>query len=136
MMTITQHKILIIDDNYDEVLITEKVISAMAFDFDIAIETAPSGEAGLSILKSEKELPSLNFLDLKMPGMGGINMLRQLRSDERLKYLQVVVLTNSSLEADRVEAMKAGADGFLHKAFDLDQFGKDLKSILESKLKN
>ena len=133
-MTVTQHKILIIDDNHDEVLITKKVISGM--EFNISVETAPSGEAGLSMLKSEKELPSLIFLDLKMPGMGGINMLRQIRADKRLKHLHVVVLTNSSLETDRAEAIEAGADSFLHKAFDLDQFGKDLKAVLESGLKN
>ena len=133
-MAVAQHQILIVDDNLDEVLITKKVL--LGIGFDISVEPAPSGEAGLTMLKAEKALPFLIFLDLKMPGMGGINMLRVIRADERLKHLHVVVLTNSSLEADRVEALEAGADSFLHKAFDLDQFEKDLKAVLEGRLKN
>lgn len=133
MTTVSQYKILIVDDNFDEVVIARRVILGMGFD--LSVETAPSGEAGLSMLMADKALPSILFLDLKMPGMGGINMLRMIRADERLKRLHVVVLTNSNLEADRLEALAAGADSFLHKAFDLDQLEKDLKSILERYLK-
>lgn len=66
-----------------------------------------------------------------MPGMNGIKTLRLLRSDERLKKLPVIIVTNSTLESDRQEAYEAGADGFIHKSFDMDQFSQEIKSLLK-----
>ena len=67
--------------------------------------------------------------------MDGIETLRQIRADEKLKHIPVVILTNSSLEDDKHAAFAAGADAFLNKAFNLDKFCKDIKSALERWLK-
>jgi len=68
--------------------------------------------------------------------MGGIEVLREIRADNRLAELPVVVVTSSSLESDRAEAIAAGASGYLQKPLDLDQFSKDLESILHLWLPN
>jgi CheY-like chemotaxis protein len=122
--------VLIIDDSADEVHLTERIIAKSAPD--ISVEWAASGEQGLAKLRSGKKLPFLILLDLKMTGMGGIDTLRQIRADERLKSLGVAIVTNSDFDSEERESLEAGADVFLRKAFDIDQFEKDIKSLLKS----
>ncbi len=128
-----QQTILIIDDNENDVLITQKVLSKI--DREIRTEAAPSGEAGIEFLMNDTGLPALILLDLKMLGLSGVDTLHQIRADDRLKNVPVVVITSSSLESDKKEALAAGADSFLYKTLDTDQFTRDLKHILERWIK-
>lgn len=129
MKTTTAHKILIVDDDLNDTEMTKRVLSKSGFD--AKIEAVSRGEAALELLRKDDDLPSLIFLDLKMPGLSGIEILRMIRADERLRNITVIILTNSLLEADKKESYAAGADGFLHKAFDIDRLGIDIKSVLE-----
>jgi CheY-like chemotaxis protein len=81
-------------------------------------------------------VPTLILLDLKMPGMDGIEVLREIRADDRLRDLPVVVVTSSALESDREDAFAAGASGYIQKPLALDQFGKDLESVVQRWLPN
>jgi two-component system response regulator len=123
------HNILIIDDNPDDVEIAKITLAGM--DRELKVETAPRGEDALDLLRSGKALPSLILLDLKMPGMSGFDVLRKIRADERTKPIPVIIVTASSLEADEKEGYEAGAEAFLHKAFDINRFRRELKSLLE-----
>ncbi len=123
------HRILIVDDNPDETEIAVRVLSRLGKDLDL--QTASTGEAALDILRDPARLPCVILLDLKMPGMSGIDTLRRIRKDNRLRDIRVIIVTNSSLENDRKESYAAGADYFLHKAFDMDQFSRDIKASLE-----
>lgn len=134
MAIMTKQTVLIIDDDQADVIITEKIFSKIAPD--IGMDAALSGEAGLALLRSGKPLPALILLDLKMPGLSGIDVLRQIRGDEHLKHLPVIILTNSSLESDRQKSIEAGADSFLHKAVDMGQYTRDIKALLERYLRN
>lgn len=120
--------ILIIDDSPDDIEIAHLTLARI--DRGIRVSTALSGEAALELLQSAKALPALILLDLKMPGMGGFETLRKIRAAERLQHLPVVIVTSSSLETDKQKGLEAGADGFLHKSFDIDRFERDLKSVL------
>ena len=71
-----------------------------------------------------------------MPGLSGFNVIRLVRSDERLKHMAIIVVSNSTLEKDKVESIRAGANGFLHKDFDINCFGRDMKTLLERYLGN
>lgn len=122
------HTILIIDDNPDDIEITRIVLSKMGHE--VKIEAALCGEAALERLRSGEELPSIILLDLKMSGMGGFDVLRQIRGDERLQHIPVIVVTSSSLESDEKKSYEAGANTFLHKAFDMDRFSRDIKHVL------
>lgn len=124
-----ERTLLIIDDDENEILLEKMLISGI--EPGIRIEEASSGERALALLKKEEQLPALIFLDLKMPGMGGIKTLRLLRADERLKKLPVIVFTNSSLELDRQEVYEAGADDFIQKPFEMDILRNEIKSLLE-----
>ncbi len=133
-METTRTLILVIDDNDDEVFITRTVLSRI--DPGIRIAAASSAEKGLEFLRRSEALPSLILLDLKMPGMGGIDFLRHIRADNRLNNLPVIVVTNSTLAADERESLEAGANGFLRKAFSIDQFQEDIAASLKKWLKN
>jgi CheY-like chemotaxis protein len=124
-----ERTVLIIDDNEDDVLIAERVLSGIGGN--IRTEAASSGEAGLALLRGGKALPALILLDLKMPGMGGIEVLQRIRGDKDMRHIPVVVVTHSDLMADVAASYKAGANAVLRKAVDVDQFRKEVKRVLE-----
>jgi CheY-like chemotaxis protein len=121
--------VLIIDNDRDEVMITRMALSKVAPE--IGVIAAFSGEAGLAILRSGPPLLLLILLDLKMPGLDGIEVLRQIRSDDSLKHLPVIIVTNSTLESDRQKSIEAGASRYLHKAFDIDQYIREVKALID-----
>lgn len=124
-----QQTVLIIDDSQDDVLITKRVLSKSGRE--IRTEVASSGVAGLALLREWTVLPALILLDLKMPGMSGFDVLRQIRAEERLKKVPVVVISSSGLEEDEKESLASGADDFIHKAFDMDLFAGDIMRLLK-----
>ncbi len=126
-----QPTILIVDDNEDDVLLTKMALSKIARGF--RTEVASSGEAGLALLQGAPP-PNLILLDLKMPGMDGIEVLRKIRGDKNFGSIPVVIVTHSILQSDEHAAIKAGADNFLHKVTDLAKFRENLESVLDSLL--
>jgi CheY-like chemotaxis protein len=122
-------KVLIIDDNQDDVLIASRVLSKLKRG--IRTEVASDGEEGLAFLGGEKTLPALILLDLKMPGMDGIEVLQRIRGDQRLSTVPVIMVTHSALESDVASCLEAGANAVLHKAFDIDRFGKEIEAVLD-----
>ena len=127
--SVMREKVLIIDDNQDDVLIAVRVLSRLRSG--IVTEVASGGEEGLALLGGENTLPSLILLDLKMPGMSGIEVLRKIRGDQRLEGVPVVVVSHSALESDVSACREAGATAVLHKAFDIELFGMDIGAVLE-----
>ena len=116
--------ILIVDDRPDDVELTEMALSML--DCKFRTESATTGEKALDFLKTLEQLPALILLDLKMPGMGGIETLRRIRTKERLKHVPVVIVTCSTLESDVQKSREAGANGFIHKAIGISEFSEDL----------
>jgi two-component system response regulator len=72
--------------------------------------------------RDTREMPQLVLLDLKMPRMDGLELLQRMRVDERTKILPVVVLTTSSEDRDRVESYTQGANSYVRKPVDFEQF--------------
>ncbi|HEX9114384.1 MAG TPA: response regulator [Nitrospirota bacterium] len=123
------YTVLVVDDDPDDLEITRRALAKNGCG--MTCMTACRGEEALALLRGCADLPSIILLDLKMPGMNGIDTLRTIRSDNRLEHIPVVIVTNSTLESDRKAAFDAGANAFLHKAFDLDQYGRDIQDQLE-----
>ncbi len=124
-----EQKILIIDDSEDDILLTKMVLSKLGRE--IRAESASTGEEGLAFLRGGAELPALVLLDLKMPGMDGLDVLRAIRADKRLCPVPVIVVTHSDLESDREASYKNGATSCLNKSVDLGQFTKHIRDELE-----
>jgi phosphoribosyl 1,2-cyclic phosphodiesterase/CheY-like chemotaxis protein len=106
--------VLVVDDDPNIHLLAE---AALAKDYDVAV--AADGEECMTALQSSR--PDMVVLDLNMPNLGGLEVLRRLRSDPDLRSLPVVVLTVSGNEGTTRSAFEAGATDFLTKPFTIPQ---------------
>jgi two-component system, response regulator len=75
------------------------------------------------------ENPKVILLDLKLPKIDGIEVLRQIRNDPRTRFIPVVVLTSSSEERDIVESYRLGVNSYIVKPVDFDQFNEVVKHL-------
>jgi two-component system, response regulator len=73
--------------------------------------------------------PKLILLDLKLPKVDGLEVLRQLKSDSRTKSIPVVVLTSSKEETDLVQSYRLGVNSYIQKPVDFDQFRDTVKQL-------
>ena len=110
-------------------MLTKMVLAKIGMKF--RTEFALSGEQGLARLEDERPLPALVLLDLKMPGMDGLDVLRAMRGNALLSPIPVVVVTHSDLESDKEACYTAGANSFLHKSVDMDRFAIQIRKVLE-----
>ena len=75
------------------------------------------------------EHPALILLDLKLPKVDGIEILKRIRSDERTKAIPVVVLTSSRMDTDRIESYQLGVNGYVVKPVEFADFAKVVTQI-------
>ena len=122
-------KILIVDDNPDDIELTKIVLEENGWD--IQVVSCPSAEKALSCLREPGDLPCSILLDLNIPGMGGIECLRQIRADESLKAIPVIMVTASAFEQDQKKAYDAGANFFLYKELDIDSYSQKMHIALK-----
>jgi CheY-like chemotaxis protein len=121
--------VLIVDDSPDDIELA--TIALQSIEDRVFVDSAPDARTALKSLRACKLLPSVILLDIKMPGMSGFDMLREMRTDSRLKDIPVITVTSSPLESDREKAFAAGANGFLHKSFSMDEFSGNLSIALK-----
>ena len=126
--------IFIVDDSPNDIELT--VIALEATGHKVDIRSATDGKSALAMLRNGLGVPALILLDLKMPGIGGIEVLQEIRADDRLRKIPVVVVTSSALESDKTDAIAAGANDYMQKPLALDQFSKDLESLMRRLLPN
>ena len=120
--------ILLAEDNPDDVKLTIRALKKSNILNEVVV--AEDGVEALDYLfgtgkyagRDTRVLPQLVLLDLKMPKMDGLEVLQRLRNDARTKLLPVVVLTTSSEDKDRIESYKLGANSYIRKPVDFDQF--------------
>jgi two-component system response regulator len=126
--------LLVEDEEADAFLIERSLLAANARN---RVRVAKDGEQALEILfkstgesgKTPPEVPALVLLDLKLPGMGGLEVLEKIRSDQRTRSVPVVVITSSREERDRVWALNLGADKILQKAVDFADFARAIQDL-------
>jgi CheY-like chemotaxis protein len=120
--------ILLVEDNPDDVKLTLRALQKNNILNEVIV--AEDGVEALDYLfgtgkfagRGTDLLPQVVLLDLKMPKMDGLEVLHRIRADERTKLLPVVVLTTSSEDKDRIESYKLGANSYIRKPVDFNQF--------------
>jgi two-component system response regulator len=116
--------ILLVEDNPDDVLFTVRAFEKNSIDNEVVV--AGDGERALGMLLptgSEPPLrPALVLLDVKLPKIDGLEVLRRIRADPRTASLPVVVLTTSSEERDIMESYRLGANSFVRKPVVFSEF--------------
>jgi signal transduction histidine kinase/ligand-binding sensor domain-containing protein/DNA-binding response OmpR family regulator len=119
-------KLLVVEDN-DE--LREYIKTCLIQDF--AVYEADNGETGLN--KAITYLPDLIISDVLMPKMDGLQMLAQIKKDNRTSHIPVILLTARSLSQHKIEGLETGADDYLLKPFDFDELIARVDNLLKSR---
>jgi len=130
----TLGRILIVEDDPNDVELT---LTALA-DYNLANEVVVTrdGQQALDYLYCRGEFgtrtagnPAVMLLDLKLPKIGGLEVLQQVKADERLKMIPVVVLTSSSEEKDMMRSYSLGVNAYVVKPVDFHEFVNAVKEL-------
>jgi CheY-like chemotaxis protein len=129
-----EHPILLVEDNAHEEALTIRALERAGIANEVIV--ARDGVQALEYLFARNgtagfpdEGPSLILLDLKIPKLGGLEVLRRIRDDEALKVVPLVVLTSSAQEADLIESYRRGANSYIRKPTDFDQFSVAIREL-------
>jgi len=127
--------ILLVEDDPGD----QKLIKTSLFNEKIINEVhiANSGEEALKYLQHSKNfdveapMPDLILLDLNMPGMGGKEFLRQIKADDEIGTIPVVILTTSESDKDIIESYKLQAAGYIRKPMSLEELQNVMLNLSE-----
>ena len=120
--------ILLVEDNPDDELLTRRALKKSNICNEVVV--ARDGAEALDYLfatgvyegRSLVTMPQVILLNLDLPKVDGLEVLRRIRSDERTKRLPSIILTSSEDQQDLVEGYDLGANGYIRKPLDLAQF--------------
>src|SRR6202041_3166241 len=127
--------ILLVEDNQDDMDLALHALKREKLANNIVV--ARDGEEALDFLfcrgvfaqRSFDHPPKLVLLDLKLPKVDGMEVLKQVKSDPRTKTIPVVIMTSSKEERDLVAGYNLGANSYIQKPVDFDQFRETVKSV-------
>jgi len=127
--------ILLVEDNPDDVALTERALKKARIANKVVI--ARDGPDALDFLfgtgayagRDTGAMPEVVLLDLKLPKMDGLEVLRRLRGDQRTRVLPVVILTSSREDRDLTMSYELGANSYIRKPVDFKQFVKAVQEL-------
>ena len=128
-------EILLVEDNANDAELTMRALRRSKIVNDILL--AEDGVEALDIIfcrdsykdRSFSNPPKLVLLDLKLPRLGGMEVLRAIRADERTKAISVVIFTSSNEERDLIDSYKLGVNAYAQKPIDFVQFAETVRQI-------
>jgi two-component system response regulator len=127
--------VLVVEDNEQDELLTIRALKKNGIENEIIVTR--DGAQALDFLfckgqfasRDSTRLPRVVLLDLKLPKLNGLEVLRALRSDPRTRFLPVVVLTTSTEERDLVEVYDNGANSYVRKPVDYNEFTETIRNL-------
>jgi two-component system, response regulator len=124
-------EILLVEDNPSYVELTLRALREIAKD-RVRVDIASDGERALAMLlaPNAKHRPRLVILDLKLPKLNGLEVLRRLRANDATRYLPVVMLTSSRVPSDVTESYRLGANSFVVRPMNFPNYMKVLGEIV------
>ena len=125
---VNRRNILLVEDNPDDVELTLRAFKKNAILNEIVVVRDGAealdyffGPQGCAI-DGQNKLPAVVLLDLKLPKVDGIEVLRQIRADERTKLVPVVILTSSKDQTDVADGYRMGCNSYVRKPVDFNEF--------------
>lgn len=130
-----EHVILLVEDNATDEALTLRALKKAHIGNKVVVTR--DGQAALDYLfvrgahagRDTKEVPQVVLLDLKLPRIGGLEVLRAIRANERTKLLPVVILTSSKEEKDLAGGYQSGANTYVVKPVDFTQFAEAVQQL-------
>lgn len=127
--------ILLVEDNPDDEVLTLRALKKNNILNEVVV--AHDGVEALDYLFSTEKYPegdlmrklAVILLDLKLPKIDGMEVLRRIRGDEQTKLLPVVILTSSKEEQDLINGYKFGANSYIRKPVDFDKFVEAIRQL-------
>ena len=127
--------ILLVEDNPDDVALTERAMQKAHILNKLVV--AQDGVEALDYLfgtgkwagRDLSDVPQVVLLDLKLPRVDGLEVLRRIRANERTKLLPVVILTSSREESDLTSGYSLGANSYIRKPVNFGQFAEALRQL-------
>ena len=117
-------KILIVEDDADIAKTIQYMLEQEGYD----VEAVDNGMDGLSRIKCEA--PDLIILDLKIPRLPGEEVCREIRKDDRISNVPIIMLTAKATDVDRIVGRVIGADYYMTKPFDIDELLAKIASLI------
>jgi len=127
-------EVLLVEDDEDDVLLTQEALKDSKVIVSMAV--APDGDDALKRLRrqppfEDAPIPDLILLDLNLPRVSGREVLKELKADPVLKKIPVVVLTTSAADTDILKCYDLGANCYITKPVDFEQFQRIIKVVDE-----
>lgn len=127
--------ILLVEDNPDDEALTLRALKKNNIANEVVV--ARDGEQALAYLfgtgahagRDISDVPQIILLDLNLPRMSGLDVLRAIRTDERTRLLPIIVLTSSKEDQDILESYSLGANSYVRKPVDFTQFTTAVKTL-------
>ena len=127
--------ILLVEDNPDDEALTLRALTRNGIRHQVQV--AHDGVEALNYLfgrgehrdRDTSRLPTVTLLDLKLPRVDGLEVLRQVRAHDRTRFLPVVILTSSREEQDLVEGYSLGVNSYIRKPVDFTQFTEAVRQL-------
>jgi len=125
--------ILLVEDNPSDVELTKRALQKSHVANEMIV--VEDGQEAVDIIfgngktMAMKDLPAVVLLDLKLPKLDGLEVLRRIRGNERTKLLPVVVLTSSKAENDIISSYELGANSYIQKPVDFNQFVEAIRHL-------
>ena len=118
--------ILLVEDNPDDEALT---VLALRMTTPANIEVAHDGQEAIDYLVNDGKDLRLALLDLKLPKIHGLEVLRRIREDERTRLTPVVILTSSDAPNDVAESYRLGANSYVRKPVDFNEFSETVHQL-------
>jgi two-component system response regulator len=126
--------ILLVEDTEDDIELTRRALKKNKLTNPLVV--ARDGQEALDFLLGDKtgvqdpdDLPAIILLDLKLPKVDGLEVLRRLRAERRTRLLPIIILTSSREERDLIEGYANGANSYIRKPVDFEQFSEAVRQL-------
>jgi two-component system, cell cycle response regulator DivK len=125
----SHHTVLVVEDNDMNMQLVEYLLEEGGY----AIVKATSGEEALAITRdASAPPPDIILMDIHLPGMDGLSVVRQMKTDERTQRVPILALTAHAMRGDKDRFLDAGCDGYISKPIDVKTFIASIENYIRS----